>query len=1438
MKYTLILITLMISSVHNIHAEQMELRSKSLSTTNGLPSNTVRHIWQDSKGFIWFGTTNGLSRYDGNTFLNFHTEIPSGGYPLLIDNKINKLQEDNYGFLWIGTAIKKYCCYDLQQGRFVDFTGEESRNQNQSRISIVPNGDVWLWDNEDGARLIVRDKNRKLSSIVFTEEQGNLPNSRIRFIFQDSCKRTWIGTRKGLSVYKEGKSQIINQDIDFFAATLHNQNVYLISTAGNIYQATSNNLIKISSFPSNIGQVKLTGTFQLKAKWSILTNKGVFDFDFKTHNLIANDTLKISDGKVLTDNHKDYWIYNKSGHVYYVQAQTGKTKDFYFFPKEKIGFVDYERYRIIHDSDDIIWISTYGNGLFAYDIATDKLEHFTSGKEKDNPLNSDYILYMTSDKSGGIWISMERAGLQRLTISNRGIKRLLMESPTLFNRANTVRMVAMMQDSTILMGTGNGKLYNYDPNGIGKEVAKLPSNAYTAVQDEKGNIWIGTRGGGLKIGDIWYQRQSSDTTSLSENNIFSIFRDRKGRMWVGTLGKGLNLAVPAVDGKYVFKRFIWDDYGLNNVRAIQEDEDGMIWLGTSGGLYVFNPDSLIAGKDGRCFSFNNHKFCANEIRCLYPDGSRGMWVGTSGSGIALCSLSKSNSKIEYKQFSTKDGLVHDIVQSILKDYKGRLWIATEYGMSRFELTNHYFENYFFSSYIQGNAYSENTASIDKNGNLLFGTDYGVTVINPSKVEDNKTFSSVILTNLYINGNRITPMSDNSPLEFSLAYSDKILLKDYQNSLILDFSVFDYNNNGQTRYTYWLENYDNTWSTASSQSLASYKYLVPGTYKFHVKASDQVGMWNSKETILEIVIMPPLWKSNWAIAIYMLLVMAAFYCAYRIIVNFNKLRSRMLVEEQLTEYKLVFFTNISHEFRTPLTLIRGALERIKGVRDIPVEIQSSLQTMDKSTNRMLRLVNQLLTFRKMQNNKLSLSLKEIDVIAFLYEIYLNFGDLAEQKRMNFRFIPSVSSYKMFIDKENLDKVIYNLLSNAFKYTQSNGSIALSVTVDTKDKLLKIQVSDTGVGIPKEKQNELFSRFMQTGFSHDSIGVGLHLTHELVLIHKGSISYDDNCVGGSIFTVCLPIDKSVYEEKDFFDMDRIERNDEKQPEQELVSLTADQKDELEKAIGPLNRHKILIIEDDADVRCFLQEEIGKYFLIETAEDGTSGLKMAQSYEPDLIVCDVMMPGMNGFEVTRKLKHDFATSHIPVILLTALSSIEKQTEGIDSGADAYVSKPFSFKFLLTRILRLIEQREKLREKYTNEPGIIHTAMYTTDRDREFAERMNTVLESNLSNADFTMDDFAQQMKLSRTVFYKKIKGITGYSPVEYLRIIRMKKGAELLLSKENLTVAEVSFKVGINDPFYFSKCFKLQFGISPSIYQKGGGQQSKTEEEKDVPASGMEA
>jgi len=1394
----------------------IEIRSKLITTSNGLANNSVRYILQDSKGFIWMGTLNGLCRYDGNSFITFKPQF--GNNLSLVDHRIYDLEEDKNGFLWINTSAELYSCYDLKHDCFVDFSGNGELRQNYSKKIIAKNGDVWLWNSGNGCRQ-VKYENESFSSATYTKKNKTLTSDLVVFVYEDSKETIWVGTQCGLTRVSAGNSTIVDNQRNFFKSISYKGQTYFVTNQNEVfwYNPVAHKLQSMASLPGMAKRATPTGCLLLNDEWVIFTDAGVYIYNFHSKKMRMDNSLfkeTILSGSTIADNKGNCWIYNHSGKIWYINVQTKKTKSFQVIPPNKINYIDNERYHIVHDSRNIIWISTYGNGLFAYDIAKDELEHYTSNINGFSHISSDFLQCVVEDKSGEIWVSSEFAGISKITVLNESTNRIYPEDKSLSDRSNTIRMISKRRNGDIWIGTRKGRIYVYDSNlNIKSTMHNYHSNIYAVEEDATGNIWIGSRGDGLCIDDVWYKNNPNNLNSISDNNIFSILKDSRNRMWIATFGGGLDFAV-FKNGKYIFKHFFNQFYGQKQVRVLLQDKNGMIWVGTSDGVYVFNPDLLIKNpKNYYVFNFNNGKLKSNEIRAIMQDKNGRIWIGTSGAGFSTCQLKKDYKEITFEHYNTQNGLVNDVVQSMNEDESGNLWIATEYGMSKFNPKSKIFENYFFSSYALGNVYSENSTSKCSDGKLIFGTNYGLIVFDSKKVKRSFFSSPVVFTSLKINGINVSPEDPDSPLKQSISYSDKITLNYSQNSFVLDFSSFNFYESELTKYSYKLENYDKDWSIPTSLNFAAYKNLPPGEYFLKVKVCNGSGVWDNRVTTLQIVIAPPFWRTTWAFLIYIFILGGALYFVFKITRDFTRLHNKVQVEKQLTDYKLVFFTNISHEFRTPLTLIQGALERIQRLDNIPKELAHPLQTMEKSTNRMMRLIDQLLEFRKMQNNKLALSLEKTDVIAFVYEIFLSFNDTSESKNMDFQFCPSVSSYKMYIDKGKLDKIIYNLLSNAFKYTPSKGTVCLIVNVDLEKNVLLIQVTDTGVGIPKEKRDELFKRFMQSNFSGNSVGIGLHLVNELVGVHKGKIWYEENNGGGSVFSVTLPLDDMAYNEKDFLIPNNILLKEEQSMNN--VKLTAQEAQEFANAV-PLNNYKILIIEDDNDVRQFLKEEIGIYFEVVAAEDGVAGLEKVQEYDADLIVCDVLMPRMNGYEVTKKLKEDLQTSHIPVILLTALGTPENHLEGIESGADAYISKPFSVKLLLARIIKLIEQREKLREKFSSEPGLNRPAICSTDKDKEFIDRLHLILEKEITNAEFSVDDFAVQMGLGRTVFYKKVKGITGHSPNEYLRIIRMKKAAEMLLSS-NLTVAEVSYKVGINDPFYFSKCFKAQFGMAPSIYQK---------------------
>lgn len=1460
--YKLILLALL-SILHLSLQASVEIRSERLTTSDGLADNSIRYIYQDNKGFLWLATLNGLSRYDGTSFVNFY---PQEDKQLsLADHRIKSLTEDRHGFLWITTYADIFSCYDLQKDCFVDFTGCGKHNNHYREILLAE--DVWLWGNSEGC-IRVAFRNGTFTSETFGTHNQSLPTDNIHFIKENANGSIYIGTEKGLFCWHQGKLNNMQPDTDFRHALFYQDHTLFVSAEGKIWTLTPDHHLQlIGEIPLREKKNTLTGILPLKRNCIFFTSSGSFAFDLETYRTEQiHSQLNIPNGVVNTDNCGNYWVHNKTGNLYYINAETIAIKEFPLMLKEDVGFVDREQYHIIHDSRNIIWISTYGNGLFAYDLSTQQLQQFTADDNRSAPIGSNFLQNIIEDRSGSLWVSSEFSGVSHLNVINEGATRLYPESGKNTNRLNAIRMITKTEDENIWIGTRSGGLYLYNADlSIQKARYYRDINTYAIQEGPNGKKWVGTRGTGLYIGDQHYVHHPSDSSSLTHNAIFCIQKDRKGRMWIGTFGGGLALAISGKNG-YTFRHFFDDQYGQRWVRCLIEDHNGWIWAGTSGGVFVFHPDRLIKdAHDYYSFNYANKALKSNEIRCIMQDRKGRVWIAETGTGFCVCAPHKDYEQLSFTHYNMSHGLVSGMVQSFAEDAQDRIWISTEYGMSCFHPEAETFENYFFSDLMLGNVYCENSSITLKDGRLAFGSHQGVVIINPAQVERVRNTASITFTDLKLNGISIRPGDPDSPLPSALAYVPSIQLKHYQNSFAIEFSTFDYSGTDLSKFSYKLENYEDKWSIPSTLNFAAYKNLSPGTYRLHVKACSAAGVWGNQEAVLEITVLPPFWKTWWAFLGYFILAVLLFYIIFRTMHNINSLRNKIKIEEQLTEYKLVFFTNVSHEFRTPLTLIQGALEKIQKAGKLSQEVTYAVKVMDKSTQRLLRLINQLIEFRKMQHNKLSLSLEEVDVIAFLYDIYLSFKDAAQTKHITFNFISSVPSYSMYIDRDKVDKSAYNLLSNALKYTPAHGKVELCANIDKINGKLIIKVSDTGVGIPKEKRNELFKRFMQSSFSSDSMGVGLHLTHELMNVHKGSISYEENPGGGSIFILTFPTDVSVYEEEDFLmsghtllqenELETLPEGSESgtiasdgsvtevftadrstisfptmeaytteslitgssTAETTTISREKEAKPTEDTTIIPLNKQRILLIEDDSDVRAFLADALGALFDIVTAPDGTTGLQQARTCDPDLIISDVLMPGYSGFEVTKRLKSDFSTSHIPIILLTALSAPENHLQGVECGADAYITKPFSMKLLLASVSKLMEQREKLREKFTKDPHAVHATISVTQKDKEFADKLLLVMESQLSNPKLSVDDLASIMGMGRTVFYSKVRGVTGYSPAEYMRIMRMKKAAQLL-SSNRYTVAEISYKVGINDPFYFSKCFKNQFGMSPSVYQKG--------------------
>lgn len=1249
--------------------------------------------------------------------------------------------------------------------------------------------------------------------VKFVTLQDGLPSNAVSDIYQDQKGFMWFSTNNGLARYDGNQMKVYLQDSAYASSSDRRVKritedkdfkymwIYTASETFYCLDMTTGHLVdylseakgwRAQERPLHFTQSKLqeNGLFYM---WGPKDGGLIVDYrdgNFKVKHLSAKEMeailpklqdvkmadkqlvqkWKVPNGRVLTDNKGGKWIYNNTGILRKVVGDSLITLR--LLPNET-NYIDYERFNIVEDNHGLVWISTYGKGLFVFNHDLNQGQHFVANEKGESPIASNYLLCITADRRDGVWVSAEYGGVSHLQVMDKGVVRIFPNGRENLDLSNVVRMVKKQRDGSVMVGTRDGCLYHYSADMAQMLVkSHFDSNIYSVVEMPQGRMWIGTRGKGI------YGIPGLD---FKNKKVFCLKPDDRGRMWIGTFGEGLSVAIPRGEG-YEVRTFFADSVGLNEVRCLAIDRKGMLWGGTSGGLFCVDPTRFAAdGKGLRVYKRGS------EIHDMLVDRQGRLWLTVPGEGL-VC-MQDGNFRI----LDASQGLINNMVQSVVETEDGNLWVSTQQGVSCWKAKDNSFDNYLFSRVMMGNVYNENSAVCLDDGRVLLGGNYGLTIINPSRISHVKGQTSVVFT--------------------SHPYSDEMTLSYEERSPKINFSTLDYSDVNNVKYTYWLEGYDSSWSVPSPTPWVNYQNLPFGSYRLHVKASYSDGIWG-KESVLDISVEPPFYLSVWAWVFYALFLTVVIVMVVKSIREKNILKGKIKFEQEFTRYKLVFFTNIAHEFRTPLTLIQGSLEKEKRIMKTnhwQLELEKTVRTMDKSVQRMLRLIDQLLEFRKMQAGKLKLSLQETDVVMFVQGICKMFDDAAESKQIDFKFESQMPAYLMYLDQQKMDKVVFNLLSNAFKYTHAKGTISVSLSFTD---VMTIRVADTGVGIPQEKREQLFSRFMQSSYTGESFGIGLHLTHELVRTHHGEITYQENEGGGSVFVVTIPLQKDCYEASDFLVKDspilKADLTKERDGQEEKTT------DAVPSApSAPLNRRTILLIEDDNDVREFLLSELESCFDLKVASDGKAGIAMAKELDVDLIVSDVMMPGMNGFELTKRLKNSFETSHIPIILLTALSTDENVLEGTESGADAYITKPFSPQLLMARILQLLNQREILRQKFGKVPQEIRSAMLRNEQDSLFVKRLDSIVYSRLGEQDLSVDKVAGLLHLGRTIFYKKVRGTTGYTPNEYIRVIRLRKAAELLKEGEK-NVSEVAYAVGFDNPYYFSKCFKEQFGMPPSHYR----------------------
>jgi signal transduction histidine kinase/ligand-binding sensor domain-containing protein/DNA-binding response OmpR family regulator len=1404
----------------NIHSA---INSKTYTSLDGLVGNTVMDMIQDDQGYIWMGTTCGLSRFDGYCFVNFNTFTNLQGQRTASVIGLLYIDHPNQ-LLWISSGSYDNGCYDLRRSRFVTYNRPVKFVPLEKRFLSTQG--MWFYGSKTCARQVIFN-GKDLSVIDYTKEKHTLPSNHVSKIIEDADSNVWICTNHGVTVVdKNNKVHILNtKDWILDVQAYHNKVLLLTKNDDVLIYGKDCRLLSRTHLPSIIGSVnKVTNTIIWQGQWLIFTPQFTYAFDIHKKTFSKPTTCQIPEGTTMDHDKGYYFVSDKVGNLW-IFMPDGQLKKLDIKPKFSIFSSTKRYYRVCIGPNNLIYIST-SNGLYTYSIKNETLKHYLA-EDDDAIIPSDFLSRIIADRSGDIWIAADNTGIIRLSSpSDLDFQYIYPTAYHLFDQSNIIQAISSEGKQDIIFSTRDNTLYHYNlltHQITGKQ--KFPNPVYSYYKDRKGNIWIGTRGSGLFINGKAYTHEDK-IHPIPCDDISDILSDPQGRIWIATRGSGL-LQVKYEKGKPLqFKQFLNQNINESRIQDISCDSKGRLWIGTYDGLFCLDTyKKNLSDKSFLHFNLSNHRLPTNEISCISIAEDGSIWIGTGGIGVIHCQLT--GNKLAYKQINTKKGLSNNYIHSILSDQKGGVWIGTEGGISYIKMNGQKpgrVRTYQLSQDFRGNIFSDNSAVLLPDGQLLFGTSHGLAVIQPriGKAASPIPFP-VRITDLLINGTSIL-ISDSDTnkilqLREALSQQKTIYLSHRQNSLSIHFSDFNFAETGTTGYQYYMEPLQKSWQHYTNKNHTNYGNLSPGSYTFHLRAIDANGH-QSNEIKLKIIIYHPWYSSWWAWIIYLIFITLAVSYVYHNLRERVRLHQQLTVNQQISEFRINFFTHIAHEFRTPLAIIQNAVDRLIDP-DTKQVSKSAIQASQRGTKRLLRLVNQLMEFRKISTGNQHLSVEKDDIIGFIRRIYQDFWSYSKQKEINMSFTPFAKKYDLFFDHEMLETMVYNLLSNAIKYTQERGSITLHVHLSSHTDRLLIKVTNTGNGITQEQQETLFQPFMHGYVSQGGMGIGLYNAHEMACLHHGGLTYKRE-EDTNIFTISLPLDSSVYNAADFKAPVAVsaEEKDDKQDKKELDALISEVQPKA------LNHQKIIIIEDDPDMMLQLKETIGKYFTVSGYMSGNTGYAGVIKEHPNLLLCDVMLPDRNGYSIVRQIRQQPDTRDIPVIMLTSLDDDEHQIKGYEAGADDYMVKPCNYRLLIIRICQLIKWHEERESVPLNPPlqkvqpdsktDTPQPVLITSNADKRFLSRMDSYIEEHFDDANFNVDQLASLMCMGRTTFYGKAKELLGISPRRYLINQRLKKAADLL-QNGTLSISEVSYKTGFSSPQYFNRCFKEHFGISPSQYSK---------------------
>lgn len=1410
-------------------AEPLDFIFEHYSADDGLPHNSICDIHQDRRGYLWLCTWYGLSRFDGNSFVNY-TMLP-GDYSNLSHNRILSVSEDASGYLWLMTYDYHLYRFDVDTGDFVaipsGLEGFPWGSPKAVNVHCSPGGDVWVSFSGYGLMKISPD----LSAVSFSS--GHNVGKAVSHIYEDSAGSVYAVSETGIALIKEDESCLLSRISDVAAFAEYGHKLHFLS---------SDCLLTVDMETREQVRTDLASLGAGRATAMIL-DRNRLSVGFSSNAVATIDPADLSVVMHRHDMGRVRYLFSDPGGLLWIATdRTG----IWSYNGEKDTFRHYEHERnvmsyysdtlaTVRNHDGLLWIKMNNWGFGYYDRDSDEIVPLDNVKGNGDCRFMNGVPCYYIDSSGVLWMSTVGRGLERVTVVSPKCRTLV--PPTRSNdsmSSSEIRAMLRDRNGNLWVAAKSRELYMYSPDM--SSCRHFPDAGsgdigviYSIFEDSCGNIWLGTKGDGLYRmtpdgSDFRWKHFTADSSpgSISSDNIYSVAQDMDGRIWVGTYGGALSMLPDPDSDEFITVGSNFPDYPDETgerVRYLHCMPDGKMLVAAVGGLIWFVPadtPELTQFHTVRKIPGDIRSLGNNDVIYIFTDRGDNTWLCTFGGGLNRLYFEDGIPRFEV--ISTADGLSSNIVHSAIDDSSGTIWIATERGLSKYDPVSGTVINYTKYDGVGSVAYSEAACAPAGEGMLAFGTLDNVLVFDPDDFGHVQKESRLTLSGLSIDGRRT-------------AFADRIVIPHDYSFFRIDFASLNFSTRNKLNFSYMLEGYDKNWISGTGSSSATYSRIPPGRYVFKVSASYPEDSFTAETVTVPVRVRPSFWNSGFAVVLYILAGIILTVSLIRLTVTQMKLRNDVRLEQDLSNVKTRFFTNISHELRTPLTLILGGIDDISKKMPSGEVSDYSVRMVQKNAKRMMTLVNQLLDIRTIVGGKMRLTVSQFDIVRLVQGVYDDFRDMSSERQMEMRIVRSVDSLMVWGDQMRIEALVYNLLSNAFKYTSDGGKIEVGILYREGEDDYRIMVKDNGIGVPEQKRDMIFEPFAKGPAKAfrgmPSSGIGLSFCKEIADMHGGDIWVEGHNDGGSKFFVRLPVGKER------FNSDSVQFADAPAGIQRNESYGLGKYKSAPS--HPEGALKVLVVEDNAEMKVYIWNSLVSRYEVRDASNGKEALQViSEGWIPDVIVTDLMMPQMNGIELINHVRGDFATSHIPIVMITAKHEDDTHLKAMKYGADGYIAKPFAMELLIARIDNLLERRRTLVSMLSEQHGgrpsgkkggkieIAPEEIVITDRDGELIKKIMRWLEDNVADADVTVDQLAMYVGMGRTSMYNKIKGLTGKSPVELIQEFRMEK-ATYYLKCGQYSVSETSYKVGFSDPGYFSRSFKKHYGISPADYikqNKSGG------------------